>query len=390
MRSILLLFVAVCSVAIMKATDGGTTFRVITSWDEALEMAKAQGKPIFLDAYTDWCGWCKVMDKETFSNTDVAKVMNEAFVCVKMDMETGEGIDVAMKYRISSYPYFMVFSKEGRPTYRSSGYEAWEPWLATLAKMQNPSLHINAPGITPGVNMAWPVWHRESYAKGKARKFPDTSVVRSWLAQHPDKYDEMAWSVILRYDVGAKWESFALTNESEYARRYGPEVGALHDQLSQRYFMAAVMGKDPTLLDKAVAVSYATSVDQKQLLRLRYDAMYGQRVQNWTMVGGSVRAMATRPDAIENSNTINEFSWSIYEKCSDKDALADATWAMEKITKDAATEWALVDTYAALLYKSGRMDEARTTAQRAIDLGTAKDADVTETRALLEKIKAGK
>ena len=390
MRTFLLTLVVLVSAATVHAGEGGTTFRVITQWSEALDMAKAQGKPIFLDAYTDWCGWCKEMDKKTFSNASVAKVMNESFVCVKMEMETGEGIDVAMKYRISSYPYFMIFDANGMPTYRSAGFEPTEAWLVSLEKMKDPSKKLKAPGITAGIKMEWPEWHRESYAKGKARKFPDTAVVRSWLEKYPNKFDEMAWSVMLRYDMGERWETFALANETQYVSRYGTEVSTLHEKLSQRTFMAAVATKNPALLDKAVALSDPESADQAQLLRLRYGAMYGQRVQDWKMVGGSVRAMSMRPDAIENSNMINEFSWTMYEKCPDKDALADAAWAMGKITKDANTDWALVDTYAAVLYKSGQTDDAKIAAKRAIELGTAEGADVKETKALLEKIKAGK
>ena len=98
MSTVIALALAIISV-ISVSSANVVKFTKITLWSEALELAKASGKPIFLDAYTDWCGWCKVMDRETFSNAKVAEVMNASFVCVKMEMETGEGIDVAMKYR---------------------------------------------------------------------------------------------------------------------------------------------------------------------------------------------------------------------------------------------------------------------------------------------------
>lgn len=61
------------------------------SFEEALEKSKTEKRKIFIDVYTDWCGWCKVMDKNTFSEPAVAKVLNEKFYPVKFDAEqTGD------------------------------------------------------------------------------------------------------------------------------------------------------------------------------------------------------------------------------------------------------------------------------------------------------------
>jgi len=55
--------------------------------EEALEKSKTEKRKIFIDVYTDWCGWCKVMDRETFSDPEVAKVLNEKFYAVKLNAE---------------------------------------------------------------------------------------------------------------------------------------------------------------------------------------------------------------------------------------------------------------------------------------------------------------
>ncbi|MDZ4716437.1 MAG: DUF255 domain-containing protein [Cytophagales bacterium] len=61
------------------------------SFEQALEKSKTEKRKIFIDVYTDWCGWCKVMDKNTFSEASVAKVLNEKFYPVKFDAEqTGD------------------------------------------------------------------------------------------------------------------------------------------------------------------------------------------------------------------------------------------------------------------------------------------------------------
>ncbi len=64
------------------------------SWEEAVKKTETDENPkkIFVDVYTDWCGWCKRMDKDTFQNPKVSEYMKEHFYMVKMDAEGKEPI----------------------------------------------------------------------------------------------------------------------------------------------------------------------------------------------------------------------------------------------------------------------------------------------------------
>ncbi|MCB0508602.1 MAG: DUF255 domain-containing protein [Chitinophagales bacterium] len=57
------------------------------SWEEMVKLNEKNPKKIFIDFYTSWCGWCKVMDKNTFSDSIVSDLMMEDFYCVKFDAE---------------------------------------------------------------------------------------------------------------------------------------------------------------------------------------------------------------------------------------------------------------------------------------------------------------
>lgn len=57
------------------------------SFEQAVERSRVEKRPVFIDVYTDWCGWCKVMDKNTFSEPAVAKILNEKFYAVKFNAE---------------------------------------------------------------------------------------------------------------------------------------------------------------------------------------------------------------------------------------------------------------------------------------------------------------
>ncbi|WP_437441006.1 thioredoxin family protein [Sinomicrobium kalidii] len=64
-------------------------------WEEAIEKVENEDTPkkIFVDVYTDWCGWCKKMDKNTFANPEVAAYMRNKFYMVKLDGEGKEAIE---------------------------------------------------------------------------------------------------------------------------------------------------------------------------------------------------------------------------------------------------------------------------------------------------------
>jgi thioredoxin-related protein len=62
------------------------------TWTEAAELNKTQPKKLLVDVYTDWCGWCKVMDKQTFTNDTVIDYLNKHFYCVKLDAEMRDSV----------------------------------------------------------------------------------------------------------------------------------------------------------------------------------------------------------------------------------------------------------------------------------------------------------
>jgi thioredoxin-related protein len=69
--------------------------------DEAQVKMKEAPRKLYMDVYTDWCGWCKKMDKTTFENPDVIKYMNEKFYAVKFNAEQQQ--DVRFLGKIYSY-----------------------------------------------------------------------------------------------------------------------------------------------------------------------------------------------------------------------------------------------------------------------------------------------
>jgi uncharacterized protein YyaL (SSP411 family) len=63
------------------------------SFEEAVALAEKEPKNIFIDFYTSWCGWCKVMDKNTFANPVIAELMNKYFYAVKFNAEGKDPVE---------------------------------------------------------------------------------------------------------------------------------------------------------------------------------------------------------------------------------------------------------------------------------------------------------
>ncbi len=87
--------------------------------------AKKEKKILIVDAYTDWCYWCKVMDKETYTNADIITKMNKYFVAVKFNPENN-GVHKINGQDLSSEAFLQMLNNGGR----NSGYPTTFFWKA--------------------------------------------------------------------------------------------------------------------------------------------------------------------------------------------------------------------------------------------------------------------
>jgi thioredoxin 1 len=105
-------------------TDKNPTHIVFieNSWDEALKQAALQNKYIFVDAYATWCGPCKMLKAQTFTDDKAAAFYNSNFVNVAIDMEKGRGPALARQWQLRAYPTLIIFDPKGKPVLGSVGF----------------------------------------------------------------------------------------------------------------------------------------------------------------------------------------------------------------------------------------------------------------------------
>ena len=112
--------------------------------------AQSEGKIAIIDCYTEWCGWCKVMDKKTFTNQEVINRINEKYVAIKFNPElpgkyfigaqdsvSGKQLMMGLSNnKPSGYPTFFYFVPQTKKMFQVPGYKEPKDLLAILDNVE--------------------------------------------------------------------------------------------------------------------------------------------------------------------------------------------------------------------------------------------------------------
>ncbi|WP_292270738.1 thioredoxin family protein [Butyricimonas sp.] len=119
MRSVVICIVFMLVTFVGRAQEG-VKFENLT-FEQALKKAKEEKKLVFMDCYTQWCGPCKMMLNTIFPKKEAGDFFNSRFVCVKYDMEVGEGIELAKRFKVKGFPTFLLIRPDGTVQHRILG-----------------------------------------------------------------------------------------------------------------------------------------------------------------------------------------------------------------------------------------------------------------------------
>jgi thioredoxin-related protein len=112
-------------------------------FEEAVKANDFSPKMLFVDVYTDWCGWCKKMDKDTFTDPAVINYINANFYAVKLNAEETKRTfifmgkeyneaQMAAAMRVRSYPNFVIIDSTLQNITQMPGYREPVPFLEGL------------------------------------------------------------------------------------------------------------------------------------------------------------------------------------------------------------------------------------------------------------------
>ena len=164
MKKILLLFGILFVTITVKAQDKINWL----SFEKAIALNTKNPKPIIIDVYTDWCGWCKKLDKDTYSNPVIIDYINKNYYAVKLD---GEGKD-DIKFKGHTFKY----KQEGRSKYHELAAALLNGKLSyptTIFMSKDQKIIQNIPGYLPKEKMEkiLAFFNNETYKKADWTKF---------------------------------------------------------------------------------------------------------------------------------------------------------------------------------------------------------------------------
>lgn len=106
---------------------------------DLIAKAKKENKLVFIDAYASWCGPCKMMERNIFPKKSVGDVYNKSFVNARIDMEKGEGREIAQKYGVRSYPTYLFLNGDGELISQNFGYMEEAAFIAMANDVNSPN-----------------------------------------------------------------------------------------------------------------------------------------------------------------------------------------------------------------------------------------------------------
>lgn len=360
-----------------------------------LEKAKKENKLIFVDAYTSWCGPCKWMSNNIFTNDSVADYFNATFVNYKLDMEKGEGPAFAKKYEVNCYPNLVFINANGELVHRGAGGMQAQNFISFAKNSLDPETNFLAQkaAYESGAlneNTIFDYVHLLAYSC-----LDPTERVSTYIhsVKEEDLLKRANWYLLRDYltDINSREVQYFLKNTSAFEAKFGKDtVGNKVVQLGNFYFMRfAGPTFDKESFEKAKQEFIAMKWPQSDKILFDTELRLAKSFDK-----PKYYAMATESFLKYNSTNagaLNSVAWDFYENVSDKNQLKAAAKMAEQACA-MYSNYEFLDTYAAVLYKSGSNKEAEKIALKAIEKAKEKKMapeEYAETTALLSKIKAG-
>lgn len=270
-KLLLLLFTVVFSVSL--SAQVGVKWETGT-FDKAMKKAQKTDKMLFVDCYTSWCGPCKWMSENVFPTKEAGDFMNEKFVCIKIDMENGEGPALKAQYGVKAFPTFLLLNSDGVESGRIIGKNEVKPFLEIVKTVMNPDNNpealLNNLKETGNIEFAY----RYIDMMAKVRMADYTGEIFNDYWKYIDQYGKLNRKNILYLNRAIQLRNpvvfnYIIDNKADFDSRYGKEVinRILVDALSEEfnYFFSTDMYNSKTItsetMDKALSVINLLATD---------------------------------------------------------------------------------------------------------------------------------
>ena len=426
MKGLLNSIILICSILSGQAerqisTDSiisGIQFQQDTYWKQVLAKAKKEGKYIFVDCYATWCGPCMKMEKEVYSLPKIGDIYNEKFISLKIQMDSAKTDNKKKKlfyadarffeshYKINAYPCLLFFMPDGRILNKFIG-----------ALKPDDFVQLTADVIDPQKNYYLLL---DKYKKGKSdlkemnflahtalQLLGDTAQSQGIAQSYVLNLNKEAWFTKSNIEFMREFTKNSRDTGFSIFYHYTDSINKIMgDTNYAQSFVNYIIYKEIVVPEiRKVSGPIAAIPDWNSIgsmIRNKYNDYYSERViigaksdwgrryKNWpectkymvlfTEKYGTLNAPGQLQDFM-----LNNYAWEVFLHSNNKNELETAlVWSNRALTLNPQANW--MDTYANILYKLGRKEQAIKWEEIARELAPL-DANI---KMNLEKIKNGK
>ncbi|MEL6593889.1 MAG: thioredoxin fold domain-containing protein [Bacteroidota bacterium] len=384
-------FFLLCVLSLGLSAQNGIEF-FHGEWAEVLEQARKERKPIFVDAYAVWCGPCKMMSRNVFTDEKVGKFFNQNFVNYKFDMEKGEGPAFARKYFVNAYPTLLFINHKGELIHRVEGYRPPKQFMNEGNKALDPARNQSLLQLEFEEGTASPE-QMYSYALNLKAAGEDYSeaAAKYFATQSPKQLrSAVNWEAIreLSSDMNGPEFRYLLKKQKKFAKKHGAR--AVRNKITEvlkKETIAAALLKDKARYLEAINIADKSIKDDGQTASF-LKVVYAEARKDWADYAYKAiyhfdTFSITEPEALDQA--VRNFTQYI----ADPEQLQHAVdWARRSVVLQNASY--NNESYARLLLKLGQKDQALKQANKSLQLAYQEGIDTLEIEELIQTIRSSK
>jgi thioredoxin-related protein len=389
------------------AQDKGMQFEHQLSWAAIQAKAKAENKYIFMDCFTTWCGPCRFMSTTIFPQETAGNFFNDKFVNLQVQLDTTAKDNVQVKswyadahaimtqYGVQAFPTYLIFAPDGRILHRMVGSR------------------LTAQDFITDVQAAFDTTKQfytqlQQFQRGRGdssflRRLAGQSldvydmkdgapVAKAWFATQASLYTPEAMNLLERYTQTSKDPGFAIFLQNP--EKANTILGAgkaqrlvidilLNEYVRPKLNTGGAFGPDWKDIGRAIAAKYPAQAPE---VTARGKVMYYESKQDWPHFQSEIVAYMQQYGGHATNDELNSYAWTVFQKCADMTCVSDALDWSKRSFKDQPNA-AFMDTYANILYKMGKKDDAIAWEQKALEL--ADGGDKLTYQGTIDKMKKG-
>lgn len=259
-----------------------------TPYKKALEIAKTEGKPLFIMLYADWCPHCNQMKKEVFSDPNVMDFLKENYVCIWKNIEKEEGITLKNKYNTKSLPTFLFLDSNETLLYALKGEMKTTEFMTEVkyalnSRMQLP--YLEKEFLSDPSNSTKFFAYLNTLKKGKDRT--DLSpATHTYLNTQSDAQliSETNWRIIANgvTDINSREFQYVLKHQKEFAAVASQNrVDRKIESIVTELLRPLVDNLDTVNYYKQREVAKSIRLQKTDSLVFKFDLTLAERTEKW-------------------------------------------------------------------------------------------------------------